>query len=79
MDRIRKAVMTLNGLAGLLEGVVPERLEGRPTFFKGTIGWIGSGEEPGDKTRQSSEIGDDVSEAIAAKYDRREEITLRGR
>lgn len=118
MDRIRKALMTLNGLAGLLKGVVPEPLEGRPTFLKDTIDWIDSGdedayqegfvtgirkmdpgqrdqfanvtgipraliaeaagEEPGDKTRKLSEIRDDVIEAIAAKYDRGEEVTRRG-
>ena len=117
MDRIRKAIMTLNGLAGLLIGVVPEPLEGRPTFLNDTICWIDTGdedayregfvtgirkmdlgqreqfadatgipraliaevagEEPADKTRQSSEIRDDVIEAIAANYDRGEEVTRR--
>ena len=45
MDPIRKAVMTLNGLAALLEGVMPETPEGRPTFLLDTIDWIDSGDE----------------------------------
>ena len=44
MDPIRKAVMTLNGLAALLEGVMPETPEGRPTFLKDTIDWMDTGD-----------------------------------
>ena len=45
MDPIQKAVMTLNGLAPLLEGVMPETPEGRPTFLIDTIDWMDTGDE----------------------------------